>query len=221
MTRKLATTVFIILALSFTAFAQAPATPAPTGPAPTKIGVINIQAAIAGTNEGQRDLNALDKKYEPKRTELTNAQKELETLQKQLDTDGPKMAETARAALVKNIDTKRKTLQRNFEDAQSEFTREQNEIANRIGQKMMNILEKYANDNGYAVIFDVSGQTGQVLWAHAAVNLIRPIVDAYNAQSNVPPPPPEAPSAGAPGAQPRSATPARPATSPRPAATPR
>ncbi len=215
MTRKLAIATFIVLALSFTAFAQAPATPAPTGPAPTKIGVINIQAAIAGTNEGQRDFGALDKKYEPKRAELTNAQKELETLQKQLETDGPKMAEAARAALVKNIDTKRKTLQRSYEDAQSEFTREQNEIANRIGQKMMNILEKYANDNGFAVVFDVSSQTGQILWAHAAVNLIKPIVDAYNAQSNVPPPPPEAPSAGAPSA------PARPATSPRPATTPR
>src|SRR3954471_21955038 len=66
---KFTTAAIAALALSAGAFAQAPATAATNAaPAPTfgagKIGVINIQAAIAATNEGRRDFDALQKKFE-------------------------------------------------------------------------------------------------------------------------------------------------------------
>ena len=194
MTRKLAIIVFVVTALAVSAFAQAPATaaastPAASGPAPTKIGIINIQAAIVNTNEGQRDFQALEKKMEPKKAELQRANSEVEDLKKQLSTQGDKLNEAAHAELVKNIETKSKALQRSYEDAQTEFTTQQNEIANRIGQKMVEILEKYSTTNGYAVVLDVSQQQSPVLWASATTNITKPIVDAYNAQSNVPPQP--------------------------------
>src|SRR4051812_36760743 len=60
---------------------SAPATT--TGPTTgTKVGTINIQEAIFGSNEGQRDLQALQKKYEPKQTELKAQNEELEALKK-------------------------------------------------------------------------------------------------------------------------------------------
>ena len=55
---------------------------------------------------------------------------------------------------------------------------------NRLGGKMMNVLEAYAKNNGYAVVLDVSNpQTTPVLWASEATNITKPVVDAYNAQS--------------------------------------
>ncbi len=36
----------------------------------TKIGTINIEQAVVGTNEGQRDFEVLKKKLEPKQNEL-------------------------------------------------------------------------------------------------------------------------------------------------------
>jgi len=37
-----------------------------------KVATINITGALAGCNEGQRDFGTLDKKFEPRQTELTN-----------------------------------------------------------------------------------------------------------------------------------------------------
>jgi outer membrane protein len=191
MTRKLTTIVFVVFALALAAVAQSPAAnaaPAAAGAAPTKIGIINIQAAIMATNEGQRDFQGLEKKFDPKRNELQTANNDVENLKKQLNTQGEHLNDAARADLVKNIEIKQKALQRNLEDAQAEWTNQQNDIANRIGGKMLEVLEKYANDNGYAVVLDVSSQGSPVLWANAATNITKFVVDAYNAQSNVPAP---------------------------------
>jgi outer membrane protein len=58
----------LALVLSLPALAQ-PAAPAAAAPAPavTKVGIINIQAAIVNSNEGQRDFETLQKKFDPKR----------------------------------------------------------------------------------------------------------------------------------------------------------
>jgi outer membrane protein len=197
MTRKLATIALAVVALSLTAMAQAPA-----AAAPTKIGIINIQQAIIGSNEGQRDFQALEKKFEPTRTELQNGNTEVENLKKQLSAQEGKLNEQARADLVKNIEIKSKALQRKLEDAQAEWQAQQTEITNRIGQKMLEVVQKYATDNGYSVILDVSAETSPVLWANSTTNVTKPIVDAYNTQSGVPAPPaaPAAKPAAAPAA---------------------
>ena len=100
------------------------------------------------------------------------------------------MNEEARATLVKSIESKQKSLQRSAEDAQNELQQQQNEIAQRILQKMAPVIDKYAKANGYGLLFDSSNPwpQGPLLWATSGVDLTKTIVDAYNAQSSVPPP---------------------------------
>jgi outer membrane protein len=206
-------TLALLLAVSLTALAQArPAATAsaPAGPAPTKIGIINIELAIIGSNEGQRDFSALQKKFEPKQNELQAMNKEVEDLKKQLNIQGNTMNDDARANLVKNIELKQKNLQRSAEDAQNDFQTQQKELANQIGRKMLAVLDKYAKDNGFAVILDVSSPQSPVLWAGVSTDVTKEIVDAYNVQSGVAAPPPPAPSAGAarkPATAPATSTP--------------
>src|SRR5690242_8707116 len=140
----------LAMTLLFAGLALAQAQPAAatnasvaTGAAGTNVGVIDIQQAIGASNEGQRDLGALEKKFEPKRTELNNLNTEIDNLKKQLNTQGPQMNEEARGNLVKQIDSKQKSLQRALEDAQADFQAQQNEIVNRIGQKMMDTAVKF------------------------------------------------------------------------------
>ncbi len=160
----------------------------------TKIGIINMQQAILASNEGRREFEILTKKFEPKQTELKGVNEEVDGLKRQLNTQGDKLNESARANLVKTIDQKQKSLQRSLEDAQSDFQAQQNEIVNRIGGKMMDVLDKYAKSNAYALILDVSSQTSPVLWAGASTDVTKAIVDQYNIVSGVPAPP-SAPSA--------------------------
>ncbi len=185
----------------------------------TRMGTVNVEQAIFATNEGQRDFEALSKKLEPKQTELKSQNDEVESLKKQLNTQGDKLNEDSRATLVKQIEQKQKSLERAVQDARDDAQNQQNEIAQRILQKMGPMLVKYAADNGFGVIIDTSNPwpNGPVLWAGPAVDITRPVVELYNAQSGVPAP--AAKPAGArpttPASKPATAAPKAPATQPK------
>jgi outer membrane protein len=207
MTRNLArfllATVFVfsVAALAQTASADPALPAAPSAAATTpdttaatatgnKIGTINIEQAIFASNEGQRDFEALSKKLEPKQTELKNMNDEVESLKKQLSNQGEKLNEDSRGALVKQVEDKQKRLERSVQDARDDAQSQQNEIAQRILQKMAPIIVKYAGDKGFGLIMDTSNPwpQGPVLWAGPSVDITKAIVDTYNAQSGVPAP---------------------------------
>jgi outer membrane protein len=182
------------IALGTAAFGQGAATPAapaatpaataPTGPVPTKIGVVNIQQAIGECAEGKKEIDALQQKFNPKQAELKNMSDEVESLKKQYQAQADKLSEDEKSSRAKTIDTKQKSLQRNFEDAQAEFQQAEQDVINRIGAKMVTVLEKYASANGYAVVLDVSNpQTSPVLWATQASVITKDLVDAYDKEN--------------------------------------
>ena len=203
MRRKL--TTFLIaaaLAASITAFAQGTAGGGATSAAvpvaaPVKVGIINIQQAILATNEGRREFEVLNTKFKPKQDELEKGGKDLDAMRQQLSTQGDKMNEEARATLVKQIDAKQRALQRSADDAQTDFNSQQQEIAQRILQKLAPVVDKFAKQNGYALLIDDSNPwpQGQVLWATDSVDVTKAVVDTFNAQSGVPAPAASAPSA--------------------------
>jgi outer membrane protein len=185
--------------------------PVATGPG-SKIGTINIEQAVVGTNEGQRDFEALRKKLEPKQNELKGQNDELEALQKQLQTQDGKLNEDARATLVKQIETKKKSFDRQVQDAQEDAQNQQKEIFQRILQKMAPVIVKHAQDTGFAMIVDTSNPWPQspVLWYDGEKSdITKAVVDLYNTQSGI-----AAPAAA--GAAPKPAAPK--ATTPKSAA---
>jgi outer membrane protein len=211
-----------VLAVSVGALAQnaalpaAPSAAANNAPAPvatnatgTRMGTINVEQAIFATNEGQRDFEALSKKLEPKQNELKGVNDEVEGLKKQLNTQGEKLNDESRGTLVKQIEQKQKSLERQVQDARDDAQNQQNEIAQRILAKMGPMIVKFAGDNGYGVIIDTSNQwpNGPVLWYGPAVDITKSVVDLYNAQSGVPAP-------TRPGAARPSAPTAKPASTP-------
>ena len=159
-----------------------------TAPVPGKVGTINIQDAIFGSNEGQRDMQVLQKKYEPKQTELKGQNDELEALKKQLNDQGPKLNEDALATLRKQIESKQKSFDRSVQDAQEEIGNQQQDIASRILSKMAPLVVKYAQENGYTMIVDTSKpwpQSPVLWWNPDAVDITKNVVEAYNVQSGV------------------------------------
>ena len=216
-------------AASSAALPAAPSAATSSAPAPvatpggsTKIGTINIEAAIFASNEGQRDGDAVAEKLKPKQNELKAMNDEIEGLKKQLNTQGASLSDDAKAELTKKIEQKQKTLERNNTDLQEEVRGQENEIAQRVLRKMGPLIVKYAGDNAFGLIIDTSTNNqwpnGPVLWQNPAIDITKPIVDAYNVQSGVAPPAkPSIPSGtsrpGGTGLN-KPATPAAPTTKP-------
>jgi outer membrane protein len=209
--------------------AATPASPAASAPATTtgpstgtKVGAINIEGAIFGCNEGQRDLEALRKKFEPKQNELKSQNDELDSLKKQLTNTQDKLNEDALATLKKQIESKQKVFDRAVQDAQEDFGNQNQEIAGRILQKLAPAIMKYAQDNGFGLIVDTSKPwpQGPVVMAGEGVDITKAVVDIYNVQSGVAAPAPTGaakPAAPRPGAGAGAAKPA----APKPAETPK
>lgn len=202
--------------LSLPAFAQTNSAASAGGASvapPTKVGIIRMQDAILGTNEGKRDFQTLEGKYQPKQAELQKAGQQLDADKKKFSEQGDKMNEEAKATLQKQIEKEQRDLQTQLEAAQQDFQGEQNDIYNRIGQKFMQTLDKYAKDGGYAVILDVTNQQSGVIWANlASVDVTDQVVNLYNAASGVAAPP--APKTSSVPSAPRPT-----AAAPRPAST--
>jgi outer membrane protein len=191
MTHKNASIIVDAVALAFllsiVAMAQSGGTASPSASlvSPAKIGVVSIQNAIVGTSDGQRDLQVLEKKFGPKKSELKSLGDEIDTLKKQLETQGPKLNDETRSSLARQVDSKQKALSRAQEDAQNDYAEQQNEIVQRILQKLLPIIETYAKDNGLSFVMDGSKPWPEwpIVWASSSVDITKSVVDIYNSQS--------------------------------------
>jgi outer membrane protein len=200
-----------------TAGATAPATTSaapthvPVQAIPAKIAVIEYEQVTAATNEGQRALQALQKKYEPQKNQLQSLQTEIDSLTKQLQSAPATMSDDERASRARTIDTKQKQLQRDGDDATSAFNAELQDTLGAIAKKLGPIVIKYVQDNGFTMLLDNTGQQGGVslLWLQQGADISQAVVDAYNASSGVAAPAvPSAPSATRPHST--TTTPAKP-----------
>jgi len=162
-----------LLCFAFGAFAQAP----------QKIGVINIQGAIVGTKDGQKASQELDAKFVPKKKEFDTRQSEIGQLQDQYNKGGTVMAEDKRAQLAREIDEKKKRLERDMQDAEEDLRAEQQKVLQGLGQRIMAVIEKYAKDNGYTMILDDSNPNTPLLYASSSIDITQDIVGLYDKSS--------------------------------------
>lgn len=169
-----------------------------------KVATIHIQNALIGTKEGQKAAATLQAKIDPKRKEIEAKQAEIAGKQAELNKSRNTMAEARLASLQRDIDSLTKSLQRETQDIQEELQQEQDKVLNELGQKMMVVIDKYARDNAYTMVIDISTQQSPVLWAAPSVDITKEIVDLYDKNT-----PGAGPSAGAPApaAAPPAATP--------------
>lgn len=195
---------FLIPALAFGAALGAHA----QAQIPTKIGIINMQQAIISTKDGQKAANELQSKFAPKKAELEKQQSDITNLQDQLKRGSATMSDDAKNKTVRDIDSKTTALKRASEDFDADVQDEEGKLMQELGTKVMKVVDKYATDNGYAVIFDVSNpaQSG-VLWRATANDITADIIALYDKAN----PSASAPPAAAPA---RSTPPARSTTPP-------
>lgn len=182
---------------------SAPGTSAPAAPAgPAKIAIISFKLAVAQTNEGQRDFADLQKKFMPKEQQLKALNDEIESLTKQVQAGGEKLTAAERTAKLKSIDEKKKRLDRDAQDARSDFQQQIGDIYNQLASKVFDVMAEYVEKAGYTMVLDTSDQQTPVLYYNPATEISKAVIDAYNLKSGVPAPPPTAssPAAVKPGA---------------------
>jgi Skp family chaperone for outer membrane proteins len=189
MSRK--TVVFLVIMLAFPVLCAAQNPPAPTPPAPAaqaaapavigpaKIAFMSIQAAIATCDEGKKEASILQQYVDAKSAELQGRQKKLEALKTQLDVQGSKLTDEARADLADQIENEDTAVQRFQQDTQKDIDSKRQKLQNAIARKMLPIIEKVAKEKGVNVVqfLDVAQIFGYV---DPTLVITDDVVKAYN-----------------------------------------
>lgn len=187
-------------------WAQA-ASPAPTA---GKVGVINIQAAIASTAEGKQAAAELQSQFTPRMNDLQNTQKQIEDLRSRLQAGQSTLSDEEKARLTREGDQLTRTYQRKQQELQDDTNDAQQEVVNRIGRKLVDILNKYSKENGYAVVLDDSSQQTPVIYAANQIDVTQDIIRLYDQSYPVKNAPTGAATTPRPAPRPAPATPAQP-----------
>ena len=146
----------------------------------TKIAVINMQTAILGTKDGQKASQQLMAKVDPKRKEFTTRQNEIAQLEQQLEKGETVMSNDKKEELARSIDEKKKRLQRDTEDAEEQLQGEQQQLLQGLAQRMSAIVDKYAKDNGYALVIETSNPSTPVLYAASQLDITKEMIALYD-----------------------------------------
>ncbi len=171
--------VFVILmslgVMVLPTFLGAQTTPAAGG---DKIGVIDIQQAVLETAEGKEAFQNLQKKYQPRETEITQRQQDVQAMQQQLQKQMTTLSADEQRRMQHDLQDKQTVLQRLEQDAQSSFQYDRDTLMRELGQKMVKVINQYASTHGYALVID--GSQVPVYYAAKGVDITPDIVKLYD-----------------------------------------
>jgi len=160
--------------------AYAQAAPATGASAAAKIGVLNVQAAIASTAEGKQASTELQSKFAPRQNELESLNKQIHDRRQRLEAGRNTLSQDEQARLQPQGEALAKQAQRKQEDYNQDVQEELGDVRERIGRKMLDVLDRYARENGYVTIFDTSSQAQVIIYASNQSDVTQDIVRLYD-----------------------------------------
>jgi len=194
--------------LAAAAGAQAPA--AVGSSASGKVGVINIRSAIGSTAEGKQAQAELQSQFAPRQNEVENLNKQVNDLRQRLAACEGKCSQDEVARLTTQGQRLAQQLERKNNELQEDSNGALQDVIDRIGRKMVDVLDRYAREQGYSIVIDSSSQNNPLLYVSTQIDVTQDIVRLYDAAYPL--------KAGAPG-QPKPAA-AKPAPNPAAPTTP-
>jgi outer membrane protein len=163
-----------------TAAAWPQGTPAAGSSASNKVGVIDVRSAIVGTAEGKQASAELQSQFASRQTELENLNKQLNDLRQRLQASQGKLSPDEEGRLTQQGQRFTQQLERKQTEYQEDVNAAQGEVIDRIGRKLVDVLDRYARENGYVAIFDSSAQNSPILYKSTQIDVTQDIVHLYD-----------------------------------------
>ncbi|MDA2934594.1 OmpH family outer membrane protein, partial [Acidobacteria bacterium AH-259-D05] len=118
-----------------------------------KIGFVDSRAVLLGTEEGKAEIEQLNQFAAGKEQEFASETTALQKLQEQYAAQQLTLNPETRAEMEREITDRDLKLKRLQEDIQLELSERQNNLLARMSEKIQLIINDFAPQNGYGVIF--------------------------------------------------------------------
>jgi Skp family chaperone for outer membrane proteins len=145
---------------------------------PAKIAWMNLEQAVFTCDEGNSMFGEIQKFVEEKNAELDALQKESENLVNQLQVQGSKLTDEARADLENQVQSKELALERFQQDTRKEIENRQVRASNYIGKRMQAVIEKISKEKGLGAVMILN--SGRDAWVDPSLIITEEIIEAYN-----------------------------------------
>ena len=156
------------------------ARPPADGPA-MKVGVVNIQVAITSTAEGKQASAELQSQFASRQSELETLNKQITDLQNRLRAGQSTLSDEEKDRLSRQGNQLTRMLQRKQQEFQDDSNEAQQEVIARLGNKLVQVIDKFARENGFVLILDNSNtQTSPVLAFSPTIDLTQEIIRLYD-----------------------------------------
>jgi outer membrane protein len=185
---------------------QAQGTGSAAASAPAKIAVLNVRNAIVATAEGKIAQAQLQSQFAPKQNDLQSMQKQIEDVQRRLSEGARTLNDDEKGKLQRQGEMLTRRLQRGNDDLNEELNAAQGEIVDAIGRKMLDVLDRYARENGFSVVLDTSAQGTPVVYGSSQADITQEVVRLYDQAYPIKG---GAPAASAPAPKPATPAPAK------------
>jgi outer membrane protein len=178
--RMIRTAALAAACLLGSAAVRAQSAPAAGSASTGKVGVINARQAIVSTAEGKQASAELQSQFAPRTGDLENIGKQISDLRQRLDAGQKTLSDEEKVRLQKQIDLLTRQGQRKQDEYQEDVNAAQADVIDRIGRKMIDVLERYGRENGYVTILDTSAQQSPVLYFSNQIDVTQDIVRLYD-----------------------------------------
>jgi outer membrane protein len=169
-----------LLALSLLGTAALHAQAAPGSAASGKIGVVDFRQAIVTTGEGKQASAELQSQFSARQSELESLNKQITDIRQRLAAGGEKLSQEEGVRLQRQGELLTRQLQRKQDEYQEDVNAAQADVVDRIGRKMIDVLDRYSRENGFIALLDSSGQTSPVLYKSPQIDVTQDIVRLYD-----------------------------------------
>jgi outer membrane protein len=146
------------------------------GAAQNKVAVLNVQRAVLDSADIQKASATLEAKYKPRTVEIEKLQREIQSIQQQLQAGQGTLSTQAQADLTAQGQRKQREVQRSTEDLQADVERERNDILAKATGRMHEVVQKLADERGLDMVVD----TTVVLVYKPALDITADALAAYN-----------------------------------------
>jgi outer membrane protein len=169
-----------LLAVSLLGTAAIHAQGAPGSAASGKVGVVDVRQAIVATGEGKQASAELQSQFAPRQSELEAMNKQISDIRQRLAAGGEKLSQEEGVRLQRQGEVLTRQLQRKQDEYQEDVNAAQADVVDRIGRKMIDVLDRYSRENGFVIVFDSSAQNSPVLYKSTQIDVTQDIVRLYD-----------------------------------------
>lgn len=143
-----------------------------------KLGYIDMQRAINGSEAGKEAKEQLASKVKKFQDEINIKQEDLRKLKEELEQRGMLLSDSARASKEKDYQNKLKDFQRFTKDAQDELQGKDEELTRRILEEMEKVILEYGRQKNFTFIF-VKNES--MLFVDDKADLTEEVLKLFNA----------------------------------------